>query len=254
MGVVPSKGAGKSGRGIGVSAFQHIALSSHETRHIMRSHYLFLLVYLLGSCLGKSGSAIKCTKERPRTSDFLQCVGLPSNDTGRDHMRRLKGMLEAAMDVYTFMRSSMTGVPLLSLQGELASNPEADPFQNEALVKMWMEVKIKPLLKSVNKQFLSCLSSKRFSCSTYQTVVADLSYLYSEMSYTRRQWIYTFFMHPFLSGKRIAGCVGRQPSSEEWLMKNFGAFRAVARLQDLSTLNMAFSVGGSSPAVSSAEG
>jgi len=30
-------------------------------------------------------------------------VGLPSKDTGKDHMRRLKGMLEAAMDVYTFM-------------------------------------------------------------------------------------------------------------------------------------------------------
>lgn len=37
------------------------------------------------------------------TSHFLQCVGLPSTDTGRDHMRRLKGMLEAMMDVYTFM-------------------------------------------------------------------------------------------------------------------------------------------------------
>lgn len=37
------------------------------------------------------------------TSGFLRCVGLPSTDTGRDHMRRLKDMLEAAMDVYTFM-------------------------------------------------------------------------------------------------------------------------------------------------------
>ena len=33
----------------------------------------------------------------------LACVGLPSTDTGRDHMRRLKGMLEATMDMYTFM-------------------------------------------------------------------------------------------------------------------------------------------------------
>lgn len=36
------------------SEFHHKALSSHETCHIMRSHYLFLLVYLLGSCFGKS--------------------------------------------------------------------------------------------------------------------------------------------------------------------------------------------------------
>lgn len=70
----------------------------------------------------------------------------------------------------TPQRSSATGVPLLSLQGALALNPGADPLQNEDLVQMWMEVKIKPLLKSITKHFLSCLSTKNFSCSTYQTV------------------------------------------------------------------------------------
>ncbi|XP_034413383.1 uncharacterized protein LOC117747873 isoform X2 [Cyclopterus lumpus] len=106
---------------------------------------------------------------------------------------------------------------------------------------MWVEVKIKPLLKSINKQFLSCLSTERFSCSTYQTLVRELSNYYSEMNPTRQQWIYSFFMHPFLSGDRVAGCVLPQQSSEEWLMKNFGAFRAAARLKDLSALNMLFS-------------
>lgn len=37
------------------------------------------------------------------------------------------------------------------------------------------------------------------------------------------------------------GCVSKEESSEEWLMKNFGAFRAMAQMDDLSTLNMAFS-------------
>ncbi|XP_068583671.1 uncharacterized protein [Cebidichthys violaceus] len=215
----------------------------------MRSRYLFLLVYVLGSCLGTSNAQRNetcltrgtCGQGPDPTSHFLQCVGLPSKDTGRDHMRRLKGMLEATMDVYTFMRSSMTGVPLLGLQGELALNPGADPLQNEALVQMWMEVKIKPLLKSVTKHFLSCLSTKNFSCSTYQTMVRELSHHYSEMNPVRQKWIYTFFMYPFLSGHRVAGCVSPQQSSKEWLMKNFGAFRAMARLKDFTTLNMVFS-------------
>lgn len=127
----------------------------------------------------------------------------------------------------------MTGVPLLSLQGALALNPGADPLQNEALVQMWMEVKIKPLLKSITKHFLSCLSTKNFSCSTYQTVyvwvssvylpvsvtfvtttshhpisscrVRELSYHYSEMNPVTQKWIYTFFMYPFLSGDRVDG-------------------------------------------------
>lgn len=64
----------------------------------------------------------------------------------------------------------MVGVQILSLQGELHLNPREDPLQNEALVQMWTEVRLKPLLNSISKHFLSCLSTKNFSCSTYQTL------------------------------------------------------------------------------------
>ncbi|KAM7419684.1 hypothetical protein PAMA_016664 [Pampus argenteus] len=214
----------------------------------MRSSYIFLLVYLL-CCFGSSRTQKNticltkeaCGKASDPTSHFLQCVGLSSTDTGRDHMRRLKGMLEATMDVYTFMKSSAMGVPLLSLQGALEFNPSEDPFQNEDLVHMWLEVKMKPLLGSITKHFLSCLSTKNFSCSTYRTVVKELSHHFSEMNPVRQKWIYTFFMYPFLSGGRVAGCVKPGESSEDWLMKNFGAFRAMARMKDFSELNMVFS-------------
>ncbi|XP_015249516.1 PREDICTED: uncharacterized protein LOC107097056 isoform X1 [Cyprinodon variegatus] len=214
----------------------------------MKTHYLFLLIYLFGTTFGASsrkGNATcgteTCTPEPDATSGFLQCVGLPSGDTEKGHMHRLKAMLEAMMDVYTFMKSSMTGVPILSLEGALDFNPAADPFQNEALVQMWLEVKIKPLLGSITKHFLSCLSTKNFSCSTYQTVVREISQHYSEMNTVRQKWIYTFFMYPFLSGDRVAGCVNPDESSEEWLMKNFGAFRWMARMEDFSSLSMVFS-------------
>lgn len=70
----------------------------------------------------------------------------------------------------SLQKSSMKGVPVLSLQGALHLNPRVDPHQNEAVVQMWMEVKLKPLLHSITKNFLSCLSTKNFSCSTYQTM------------------------------------------------------------------------------------
>ncbi|KAM9857099.1 uncharacterized protein ACBR49_000773 isoform 2-T2 [Aulostomus maculatus] len=215
----------------------------------MRSHHLFLLVYLVGSCFGSSNQVREatcsmggaCDSVADATSHFFQCVGLPSTDSGKDHMQNLKGMLEASMDVYTFMRSSMTGVPLLSLQGALDFVPGEDPLQNEHMVQMWLEVKIVPLLKSITKHFLSCLSTKNFSCPTYQTVVKELSHHFSEMDPVRQKWIYTFFMYPFLSGDRVAGCVKRNENSEDWLIKNFGAFKALARMKDFSTLNMVFS-------------
>eukprot|EP00066_Takifugu_rubripes_P021872 XP_011611138.1 PREDICTED: uncharacterized protein LOC101074515 [Takifugu rubripes] len=214
----------------------------------MRSRNLFLLVYFAWGCFGSSGPQISATCapagmcEVPNpTWSFLQCVGLPPTDVGRDHIHRLKQILEAAMDVYTFMKSSMKGVPVLSLQGALHLNPKVDPHQNEAVIQMWMEVKLKPLLHSITKHFLSCLSTKNFSCSTYQNVVKELSHHFSEMNPVRQKWIYTFFMYPFLSGDRVDGCVRQNETGEDWLVKNFGAFKAMARLQDFSTLNMAFS-------------
>ncbi|XP_075869320.1 uncharacterized protein LOC142879757 [Nelusetta ayraudi] len=215
----------------------------------MRSCHLFLLLYLTWCCCGTSsatshepcGPGGKCVPVPDATSHFLQCVGLPPTDTGRDHMRRLKEMLEGAMDLYTFMKSSVTGVPFLSLQGALELNPQVDPLHYEPLVQMWLEIKIKPLLKSITKGFLSCLSTKTFSCSTYQTVVRELSRHFSGMNPVRQKWIYSFFMYPFLSGPDVAGCVERRNNSEDWLVKNFGAFKAMARMKDFSSLNMDFS-------------
>ncbi|XP_034044640.1 uncharacterized protein mslnb [Thalassophryne amazonica] len=216
----------------------------------MGSRHLFLLVYVLGSCWGISSlqghsneacmTQDSCNWVPDSTSHFLQCVGLPSTDTGRDHMRRLKGIIEASMDVYSFMTSSMARVPLMSLEGELKLYPGVDAFQNETLVQMWLEIKIKPLLRSISKQFLTCLSIKNFSCSTYHTVVKELSYHFSEMDPVRQKWIYTFFMYPFLSSGRVAGCMSPGQSSEEWLQKNFGAFKVMARMKDISTLNITF--------------
>ncbi|XP_030598784.1 uncharacterized protein mslnb [Archocentrus centrarchus] len=231
------------------SDFHHNTLTAHETGCIMKTLCLFLLVYLQGSFFVEPSSAQSnavCTKETcvqvpDATSNFLQCVGLSPTDTGEDHLRRLKGILEATMDLYTFMKSSMTRGTILSVDGALELDLAADPLQNEDLVRMWMEVKMKPLLKTITKGFLSCLSTKNFSCSTYQTVVEELSNYYSEMEPVRQKWIYTFFMYPFLSSERVAGCVNPDESSKEWLMKNFGAFGVLARLRDFSALNMVFS-------------
>ncbi|CAL8331830.1 unnamed protein product [Merluccius merluccius] len=158
-------------------------------------------------------------------------------------MQRLKAMMEAALDLYTFLRSSMTGVPFLELQGQLELHPleAAEAYQDEELVNIWLSVKIRPLLRSISKHFLTCMSTKNFSCTTYQAVVKEFSHYFSDMNPARQKWIYTFFIYPFLSGEGVAGCVRPDESSEEWLMKNFGFFKAMARMKDFSQLNVAFS-------------
>lgn len=53
--------------------------------------------------------------------------------------------------------------------------------------------------------------------------------------------MYIIYVYSLSMCDLFSGCVNREESSEEWLMKNFGAFRAMARLKDFSTLNMVFS-------------
>ncbi|XP_077462179.1 uncharacterized protein LOC144077937 [Stigmatopora argus] len=204
---------------------------------------IFLLIYLVSACFGTSSQQIDATCSstgREQVSCFLQCAGLPASDTGKEHMRNLKSMLEAAVDLYTFMRSSASGAQII-LEGALFLDPHAEPFHNEALVEMWMEVKMRPLLKSINRHVLACLSTKNLSCATYQTMVKEFSHYFSEMIPARQKWIYSFFMYPFLSREGINGCVNPNESSEEWLMKNFGAFSVMARIYDFPALNMVFS-------------
>lgn len=54
------------------------------------------------------------------SSHFFSCVGLPSTDTGRDHMHRLKQILEAMMDVYTFMVRKDRNVLQMTINGRNA--------------------------------------------------------------------------------------------------------------------------------------
>ncbi|KAM6971843.1 uncharacterized protein FYW47_003988 [Aplochiton taeniatus] len=139
------------------------------------------------------------------------------------------------------MKSSVAGVPVLSLEAGAALYNGVEAFEDEYLVNMWLEIQFKPLLSSVTRNFLSCLSTKNFNCSTYQTVVRELSQHFSELDPVRQKWIYMFFMYPFLSADGRAGCVMPEEDAEDWLMKNFGSFRAMARLKDLDKLNMVFS-------------
>ncbi|KAL4624399.1 mesothelin isoform X1 [Arapaima gigas] len=173
---------------------------------------------------------------------FLQCAGLPTNMSlsSQDHVQNLRGILEAALDVYSFMRSTFDQNPIMEMLAAISANPDSYVFHNVDLVKIWFQVKLKPLLSTVSRQFLSCLSTRNFTCQTYQTVVQELNSHFPTMDPFRQKWIYLSFMYPFLAGNNSAGCVSQGDTSEDWLTKNFGAFSVVAKFKDFITLNAVF--------------
>ncbi|XP_036412841.1 uncharacterized protein LOC118797672, partial [Colossoma macropomum] len=217
----------------------------------MRAQLIFLLLYsgVLGFgvvCSAQQNGGCdnftqhNCTASPDPTAAFLMCVGVPEGPgAGQQHILNLKGLIDATLDIYSFLRSSLSGVPVLNISGEFSVN-WASLLQDDDFIRFWLQVRLTPLLSSISQNFLTCLSNSNFSCSTYSTMVQELSQHFSGLDPERQKWIYSFFMYPFLSRNTSAGCVDPGLSSEDWLIKNFGSFSVLARIRDFTSINLLF--------------
>ncbi|KAF4075565.1 hypothetical protein AMELA_G00235770 [Ameiurus melas] len=188
----------------------------------MRERHFFLLLFSGVLSFGTLCTALNetsltqqdCIATDDSTSDFLMCVGVPLDPGAvEQQILNLKGLIDDLLDVFVFMNSGLNGVPLLNVSAEWSINSTELPHL--------------PRLHN-------------FSCQIYQTVVQELSQQFSSLDTQRQQWIYSYFMQPFLSRSSPAGCVLPGDSTEDWLTKNFGSFSILAQLQDFSSVNALF--------------
>ncbi|XP_053532117.1 uncharacterized protein LOC108258727 [Ictalurus punctatus] len=214
----------------------------------MRERHFFLLLFsgvlsfgTLCTALNETSLAQQdCIATDDSTSDFLMCVGVPSDPGAvEQQILNLKGLIDDLLDVFVFMNSGLNGVPLLNVSAEWSIN-STGLLQNDDIIRAWLQIRLSPLLSSISQNFLTCLGYNNFSCQTYQTVVQELSQQFSSLDSQRQQWIYSYFMQPFLSRSSPAGCMLPGDSTEDWLTKNFGSFSILAQLQDFSSVNALF--------------
>lgn len=60
---------------------------------------------------------------------------------------------------------------VLDAIGEVkVNNFSAAQLTNVSFIASWFQERLRPFLPEASKDFLSCLSSKNFSCDTYQVV------------------------------------------------------------------------------------
>ncbi|KAG7226314.1 hypothetical protein INR49_003066 [Caranx melampygus] len=92
-------------------------------------------------------------------------------------------------------------------------------LQNNTFVSSWFQTKLRPFLASPSRNFLSCLSSRNFSCQTYQTAFSSQR---PSMDREKAQAVYNHFIKPFLSRNDSSdpGCVSSSAGSKEWLQEN----------------------------------
>ncbi|KAF5887661.1 Uncharacterized protein DAT39_022187 [Clarias magur] len=125
----------------------------------------------------------------------------------------------------------------------IISNFTTEQLMNVTVISEWFQVRLRPFLSSVPTNFLSSISSKNFSCKSYQVVVEALSSQEPFMNEGQKQSIFTTFIFRFLSRADLPdpGCVSDTSGSNDWLEKTLGNFSVYASWEELNNLNKNFS-------------
>ncbi|KAI4887382.1 hypothetical protein NFI96_030535, partial [Prochilodus magdalenae] len=154
--------------------------------------------------------------------------------------------LDEALEAYsnTTLNVSLPDPYVLDAVGEVRVNNFSDvQLRDPVFIREWFQTRLRPFLSSVSADFLSCLSSKNFSCQTYQVVVEALSQQDQLMEEEQKWSIFNYFIYPFLSRNDLSDrhCLSGTSGIRDWLAKNFGNFSSFATLEELVLLNDGFS-------------
>ncbi|XP_045566777.1 uncharacterized protein isoform X4 [Salmo salar] len=157
-------------------------------------------------------------------------------------------VLDSALDLFSNTTLDPSS-PAVSQALDAIREVRLDSFSlaslgDQKIINLWFNTRLRPFLPAVSTDFLSCLSTKNFSCSAYQTIVQILSSHHSAMDQSRQISVYTTFIEVFLSRNNTAdpSCSSDTLNSEDWLLKNFRGFSAFASFKDMQRLLTTFSV------------
>ncbi|KAL0969376.1 hypothetical protein UPYG_G00226240, partial [Umbra pygmaea] len=170
-----------------------------------------------------------------------------STETWKLFFQNNADVLDQALLSYSILNPviSSTTVPqvLDAIEEVTINNFSNAQLINASFIEEWFNQKLQPFLASPSSIFLSCLSSKNFSCQTYQIVVKALSSQSASMNIEQQQLIFTRFIYPFLTrnGSSDPGCVSSTYGSLDWLQKNFGNYSAFVTVSEILALNPKFS-------------
>ncbi|XDV12687.1 hypothetical protein PO909_001284 [Leuciscus waleckii] len=110
-------------------------------------------------------------------------------------------------------------------------------------MRFWFQIKMKPLLPKISREFLSCLATRSFSCQAYNALFVGLNNSLGLMNNATQRWILNDFIVPFLSQRQNTSVDCTLPfyNSSDFILQNFGGFFPFAQLQVISKLNRNFS-------------
>uniref|UniRef100_A0A3P8NTN9 Mesothelin-like protein n=1 Tax=Astatotilapia calliptera TaxID=8154 RepID=A0A3P8NTN9_ASTCA len=116
-------------------------------------------------------------------------------------------------------------------------------LNNLTFIQTWFGRRLLPFLPAVSPDFLSCISTKNLTCSSYQAIQQILSQLRPQLTFARQVSVYTHFIKVFLTRNNSTdpACSSGIATSAQWLQVNMGGFAYLATFQDIQTIYSNFS-------------
>ncbi|XP_052399699.1 uncharacterized protein LOC127946925 [Carassius gibelio] len=110
-------------------------------------------------------------------------------------------------------------------------------------MRFWFQIKMKPLLPQIPREFLSCFNTRSFSCQAYRALFAELNNNSGLMDNATQMNVLRDFIFPFLSKRPNTGvdCTLPFNNSVDFILQNFGSFSPLVRIQEFSTFSRNFS-------------
>ncbi|KAI4898884.1 hypothetical protein NFI96_028389, partial [Prochilodus magdalenae] len=114
-------------------------------------------------------------------------------------------------------------------------------WDNVNFIRSLFTYELRPFLPFASSDLLFCISSKNFSCQTYQMILNEFSDQILLLDMAQKQRVLKDFILPFLTkNSSDPGCVNSANDSVEWLMMNFGPFAGFMTIKQLISLNPNF--------------
>ncbi|XP_073713127.1 uncharacterized protein [Misgurnus anguillicaudatus] len=186
-------------------------------------------------------SSISTCRTAEQFAKALNCFANSNLIVSEDNLRLLIAGLNNKV-LTAASQSTGNSSSLSALYGELP----ADSFSPENLVDVdfvnfWFQIKMIPLLPTVSGEYLSCLSTREFSCQVYRQLVAGLSNNSALMGNPTQRLVYNNLIRPFLTRRLNTSGDCTLNNSVDFILQNFGSFSAFAQLQDFYNLSLYFS-------------
>ncbi|XP_067285094.1 uncharacterized protein mslna [Pseudorasbora parva] len=168
----------------------------------------------------------------------VNCVAQSNLNFTEENLRLLITGLSKPLQVINSSQSNLTAL-FAELPAESFTPGNLDDVE---FMPFWFQMKMKPLLPNISKEFLSCLRIRSFSCQAYKALFVAINNS-GLMDNAKNQLIVSDFIVPFLSQRQNTSvdCTVPFKNSLDFIQQNFGNFFQSAQLQDVSKLSRNFS-------------